>query len=106
MPPKILDLRKIVDLIDVVEEQISKKVKENFRSEMEDVRVEFRSQIASMKSDMISEIVSALTGVPRHVGTKGSYEEVAKDLEVSGSIGEDKSDPVERPIGIKAGKFS
>ena len=31
-----------------------------------------------MNSDMIVEIVSALGGVPRHVGTEDGYEEVAR----------------------------
>ena len=55
---------------------------------------------------MIVEIVNALGGVSRHVGTKGSYEEVAKDFEVAGSSSEDITDRVERPIGIRASQFS
>ena len=62
------------------------------------MREEFISEIALMKSDMIAEIVSSLGGVPRHVGNEGSYEKVAKDLEVAGSSGEDRIDHVERPI--------
>ena len=59
-----------------------------------------------MKSDMVAEIVSALGGVPRHVATKGSYEEVVKDFEVIGSSGGDKNNRVERPIGTRADQFS
>ena len=51
---------------------------------------------------MISEIVSALGGMPRHVGTEGSYEEVFEDFEVAGSNREDRTDHMERPIGIRA----
>ena len=40
-----------------------------------------------MKSDMIVEIVSALGGIPRHVGIEDSYEEVVEDFEVVGSSG-------------------
>ena len=87
--------REIDDLSYVVEERISKKI-----------RAEFRSEIALMKSDMIAEIVSALGGVPRHVDTKGIYEEVAEDFEVAGLSSEDIPDCVERPIGIRDGKFA
>ena len=106
MPPRKLEPREISNLSDVVEEQISEKVKEDFKFEFEDVRAEFRSQIASMKSDMIAEIVSALGGVPRHVCIEGSHEEVVEDFEVARSSGEDRSDHVERPIGIRAGQFA
>ena len=40
-----------------------------------------------MKSDMIAEIVSALGGIPRHVGTKDGYEEVVEDFETTRSNG-------------------
>ena len=53
-----------------------------------------------MKSNMIAEIVNALGGVPRHVGTEGSYEEVV------GSSGEDRNYHVEKPIGTRAGQFA
>ena len=33
-----------------------------------------------MKSDIIAKVVSALGGIPRHVGTKDGYEEVVKTL--------------------------
>ena len=69
IPPRILEPREIFDLSDTIEEWILEKMREKFRSE-----------IASMKSDMIAEIVSALGGVPRHVGTKGNYEEVVEDF--------------------------
>ena len=84
MPPRRLDPREIYDLSDAMEDRV-----------LENIRVEFRSKIALMKSVMISEIVSAWGGLPRHVGIEGSYEEVAKDLEVVGSSGEDKIDRVE-----------
>ena len=99
MPPRRLDPREIDDLTDSVEERISEKVKSDFKSEFEDVRAEFISQIASMKSDMIAEIVSALGGVPRHVGTEDGYEEVAGDFETTISSGKAKQD--ERPRGNK-----
>ena len=59
-----------------------------------------------MKSDMIAEIVSALGGVPRHVGSEGSYDEVVEDFEVVGYSGKDRTDHVGRPIGTRAGQFS
>ena len=95
MPSRRLDPREMDDLSDAMEERISEKIRE-----------EFRSEIALMKSDMISEIVSALGGVPRHMGIEGSYEEVAEDFEVVGLSGKDKNDRVERPIGIRAGRFA
>ena len=70
------------------------------------MRAEFRSEIALMKSDMIAEIVSALGGIPRHVGTKDGYEEVVEDFEVVGSSGEDRSDHMERPTRIRTGQFA
>ena len=69
MPPRRLDPREIDDLIDAIKERI-----------LEKIRVEFRSEIALMKSDMIFEIMNALGGEPRHVGTKGSYEEFFEDF--------------------------
>ena len=59
-----------------------------------------------MKSAMIAKIVSALGGVPKHVGTKCSYEEVFEDFEVVGSSGDDRIDHVERPIGTRFGQFA
>ena len=56
-----------------------------------------------MKSDMIAEIVSALIGVPRHVGTRCSYEEVVEDFEVARSSGEDKTNCMKRPIKTRVG---
>ena len=56
-----------------------------------------------MKSDMIAEIVSALGGEPRHVGSEGSYDEVVEDFEVTS---EDIIDHEERPIGIRASQFA
>ena len=90
MPPRRLDPREIADLSDVVEEQISEKVKADFKSKMEEVKANFKSQITLMKSDMIAKIVSDLGGVPRHVGTEGSYEEVDEDFEVARLINEEK----------------
>ena len=70
------------------------------------IKEEFRYEIALMKSDMIVEIVSALGGVPRHVGTQGSYEEFDKDFKVFGLSGEDRTDRKERPIVIRVGQFA
>ena len=61
MPPRRLDPRAIDDLCDVVKGRILQKI-----------RVDIRSKMTLMKSSMISEIVSALGGIPRHVGTKDS----------------------------------
>ena len=69
----------IGDISDSMEEQISEKM-----------RAEFKYEIALMKSDMIAKIVSAWGGIPRHVGTKYGYEEVGKDFEVTRSRGEDR----------------
>ena len=88
MPPRRLDPREIFDLSDSLEERISEKM-----------RAEFRSKIALMKSDMIVEIVSALVGVPRHLGTEDGYEEVAEDFEATRSSGEARTDHMERSMG-------
>ena len=106
MPPRRLDPRAIDDLSDAMEERISEKVKTYFKSEMEEGKASFRYQMALMKSDMIYEIVSALGGIPWHVGIEGSYEEVVEDFEISRSSGEDRTDCVERPIVIRAGQFA
>ena len=95
MPPRRLDPREISDLSDTIEEWISEKMS-----------AKFRYKIALMKSDMIIEVVSALSGVSRHMGTKDGYEEASEDFEVFGSIGEDRSNHVERPIRISVGQFS
>ena len=94
MLPKRLDPRVIADLTDSVEERISKKVKADFKSEM-----------ILMKSDMITEIMSALGGIPGYMGTKDSYEEVVEDFEVVGSSGRGRIDQVERTMGNRAGQF-
>ena len=73
MPLKQLSPRVIEDLFDVVEARISEKIS-----------VEFRYEISLMKSDMIAKIVSALSGISRHVGIEDGYEEVAEDFEVFG----------------------
>ena len=86
MPPRRLDPREIDDLCDAIEGRI-----------LENIRVDIISKMVMMKSDMIAEIVSSLGGVPRHVGTKDSYEEVVEDFEVAGSSG--RSDQFERPRG-------
>ena len=62
MPPRRLDPRAIEDLCDTIEERI-----------LEKISVDIRSEMALMKSDMIAEIVSALGGIPRHVGSKDGY---------------------------------
>ena len=76
MPPRRLDPREIDDLCDAVEGRISEKIRTDIRSEM-----------ALMKSDMIAEIVNALGGIPRLVGTKNSYEKDIEDFETIGSSG-------------------
>lgn len=105
MPPRRFNPGAIDDLSDVVEERISKKVKEDFRSQMEEVKVNFRSEMALMKSDMITKIVSALGGLPRHVAAEDGYEKVVEDFKVSRLSGEDKIDHVERPMGNRASQF-
>ena len=90
-----MDPREINDLSDVVEEWISEKVKEDFRS-----------QIALMKSNMIAKIVSALGGVPRHVGIEDAYEEAAKEFEIAKSSGEARTDRIERPMGNRVDQFA
>ena len=95
MPPRRLDPRAIDDLSDVVEERI-----------LEKIRVEFRSEIALMKGDMIVEIVSALGGVPRHVGIEDGYEEATEDFEFFESNGEARTDRIDRPMGNRVGQFS
>ena len=95
MPSRRLDPRAIDDISEVVEARISEKI-----------RVEFRSKIALMKSDMIAEIVSALGGVPRHVGNEDGYEEVVEDFQVVGSTGDNRANHVERPMGDRASQFA
>ena len=56
-----------------------------------------------MKSDMIAKIVSALVGVPRHVGTKDDYEEAAKYFEITESSGETKTNRMERLMENRVG---
>ena len=90
MPPRILDPKENDDLNDGMEERI-----------LEKLRAELKLEMALMKSDMITEIVSALGGVPRHVGTKDGCEEVVEDFEVIRSSGEEKNNRVERPIGTR-----
>ena len=92
MPPRRLDPREIDDLSDAMEERILEKIRE-----------EFRSKISLMKSDMIAEIVSALGGAPRHVGTKDSYEEDVEDFEVVRSSSVGRTDRVERARRNRAG---
>ena len=55
---------------------------------------------------MIAKIVSALSGVPTHVGTKDNYEEFVEDLKVARSSSGDRTDYVERPIGTRASQFA
>ena len=50
-----------------------------------------------MKSDIVTEVISALGGIPRHVGTEDGYEEVVEDFENTRSSGRAKQD--ERPRG-------
>ena len=58
--------------------------------------------MALMKSDMIVEIVSALGGAPRHVGTEDGYKEDVEDFEVVGSSGEGRT---KRPRGNRDSQF-
>ena len=53
MPPIKLDSRVIEDLCDVVEARV-----------LEKIQVELRSKMALMKSDIITEIISSIGGVP------------------------------------------
>ena len=57
-----------------------------------------------MKSDMIAEVISAIGGVPRHMGIEDGYEEVAKDFEFVGSSGEARIDRVERHMVSRVGQ--
>lgn len=95
IPPRRLDHRKIYYLSDVLEENILEKIREEFRSEIE-----------LMKSGMIVEIVSALGGLPRHVVTKGSYDEFVEDFDITRSSGDDIIDHMERPIGTRASQLA
>ena len=88
-----LDPRAIDDLIDAMEERTLEKI----MTQIEEVKASLRSEMELMKSDIIVEVVSALGGIPRHVGTKDGYEEVVKDFETTRSSGRAKQD--ERPIG-------
>ena len=83
------------DITDVMEEWI-----------LEKMRAKFRSEIALMKSDMIMEIVSALGGVPRHVGTKDGYEEAIEEFEIAESSGEAITNHTERPMGNRVVQLS
>lgn len=58
-----------------------------------------------MKSDMITRIISDIGGVPQHIGTEDGYEEVFEDFRVFRSIGEIRTDQVERPMGNRASQF-
>ena len=78
IPPRRLDSRVIQDLCDTMESRIIEKVKSDFRSEME-----------LMKNDMIIEVMRAIAGMLRNLGTEDGYEEVAEDFEVVGSSGDD-----------------
>ena len=58
-----------------------------------------------MKSDIIAEVVSALGGIHRHVGTKDGYEEATKDFKTIGSSDEAKTDCLERSMGNRVGQL-
>ena len=105
MPSRRLDPRVIDDLSNVVEERISEKVKENFRSKMEEVIASFRSKMVLMKSDMIAEIISAIGGVHFHVSTKDFYEFFFEDFEVAKLSSENITNHMERPMGNRVGLF-
>ena len=53
------------------------------------IPTDYEFELALMESDMIAEIVSALGGVPWHVGTEDGYEEATKDFEVARLSGGD-----------------
>ena len=91
MPPRRLDPRAIDDLTDTVEERILGKI----TTQIEEVKASLRSEMELMKSDIIAEVVSALGGIPRHVGTEDGYEEAFEDFEINKSSGRAKQD--ERP---------
>ena len=76
VPPRGLESSIINYLCDSIEGRISEKI-----------RIDIRSKMSLMKSHMIGEIISSLDGIPRHVGTKDSYEEAIEDLEAIGSSG-------------------
>ena len=88
MSPRRLDPKENDDLSDVVEERI-----------LEKLRAELKLEKALMKSDMIAKIVSALGGVPRHVGIHDGYEEATEDFEFVGLSGDPIADHVERSMG-------
>ena len=93
MPPRRLDPRAIDDLTDTVEERILGKI----TTQIEEVKASLRSEMELMKSDIIAEVVSALGGIPRHVGTEDGYEEAVEDFETIRSSGRANQD--ERPRG-------
>lgn len=79
MPLTRLDPRVISDLCDIIESQITEKVKSYIRSEME-----------LMKNDMVTEIMRTIDGIPQNVGTEDGYEEAAEEFETVGSSGDDR----------------
>ena len=68
-----MDSRKINDLCDVVETNISKKVRLDFRFEIELIK---------------NEIMRAIIVVPRSVSTKDGYEESVENFKFVRSSGE------------------
>ena len=49
---------------------------------------------------MKNEIMRAIVGVPMNVGIEDGYEEAIEDFEITRSIGEDRTNHVERPIRL------
>ena len=88
-----LDPKAIDDLADTMEERILGKI----MTQIEEVKASLRSGMELMKSDIIVEVVSALGGIPRHVGTKDGYEGAIEDFETTRSS--NKADQDERPRG-------
>ena len=88
MPPKRLDPRAIVDLCDVVETNISEKV-----------RLDFRFEIELIKNEIMRSIVVVL----RNVSTKDGYEESTEDFKFFRSSGEEKIVRMERLIEYRYG---
>ena len=99
MPLRRLYPREIHDLTDTMEERISEMIK----AQIEEVKASLGSEMELMKSDIFAKVVSALGGIPRHVGIEGSYDEATEDFEI---VDEDKIDREERSIGIRASQFA
>ena len=56
---------------------------------IEKVREDFRSRIELLKIDIIVKIISSIGGLPQHKSTEDGYEEFVEDFKVVGYSGED-----------------